>query len=242
MVNEFTEDYRLKNLNNLKVERVFAFGAAVTPMLQMGIRELEYSSKHRMVEDAAFRTGLELRQFSRLQNGDYKRTTEDVDQDTSQTVFLLVEPTVRQWDPWTAFQGQSVIVSSVPRLPGPTLHPPPSLKWYFTDTVWSNEYSDQRNTKAVGSASARTGNSVISKAIISETSDEKATCVDPMVYRDLCSMVRCEFISACTELQHQKRWCFTLTCSILTPLLVSPIVMRKSGTENLDDSRESSGP
>lgn len=72
---------------------------------------------------------------------------------------------VRQWDPWTAFQGQSVIVSSVPRLPGPTLHPPPSLKWYFTDTVWSNEYSDQRNTKAVGSASARTGNSVISKGM-----------------------------------------------------------------------------
>ena len=35
-------------------------------------------------------------------------------------------------------------------------------------------------------------------AIISETSDEKAKCVDPMVYRDLCSMVRCEFISACT--------------------------------------------
>ena len=35
-----------------------------------------------------------MRQFSRLQNGDYKRTMEDVDQDTSQTVFLLVEPTV----------------------------------------------------------------------------------------------------------------------------------------------------
>ena len=35
-------------------------------------------------------------------------------------------------------------------------------------------------------------------AIISETSDEKATCVDPMVDRDLCSMVCCEFISVCT--------------------------------------------
>lgn len=38
--------------------------------------------------------GLGLQPFSRLQNGDYKRTTEDANQDTNQTVFLLAEPTV----------------------------------------------------------------------------------------------------------------------------------------------------
>ena len=79
-------------------------------------------------------------------------------------VFLWFVPgkTVGQWD---LSRPISESVSSVPRLPGPTLHPPPSLKWYFTDTVWSNDYSDQRNIKAVGSTSACTGNSVISEGM-----------------------------------------------------------------------------
>lgn len=35
---------------------VFAFGVTVMPMLQMGIRELEYSFQYHMVEDTTFRT------------------------------------------------------------------------------------------------------------------------------------------------------------------------------------------